>query len=105
MQTLTGGAIGGCPRVLDRWQRALIILAEGEWTNGLDYEMKGLDSIIGTTGCEDIESEVKLVSRLQSIGWDCRSWGQEVRNGTYLFQCGVISEHSETIPVGDTVVE
>ena len=49
------------PRVLDRWQRALIILVEGRWTDRLDYEIKGLDSMIGATGCEDIESEVKLV--------------------------------------------
>jgi len=42
--------------------------------------MKGLDSMIETTGCEDIESEVKLVGRLQSRGWECRSQGREVRN-------------------------
>ena len=47
---------------------ALIILAEGGWTDGLDCEMKGLDSMIGITGCEDIESEVKLVGRLWSRG-------------------------------------
>jgi len=75
MRTLTGGAIGGCPRVLDRWRRALIRLAEGRWTDGLDYEMKGLDSMIGATGCEDIESEARLVGRLQSRGLGCRSWG------------------------------
>jgi len=45
---------------------ALIILAEGRWTDRLDYE--GLDSMIGITGCEDIESEVKLVGRLRSGG-------------------------------------
>jgi len=59
---------------------ALIILAEDRWTDGLDCEMKGLDSMIGTTGCEDIESEVKLVSQLQSRGWKCRSWERGVRN-------------------------
>jgi len=64
MWTLTGGAIGGHPRVLDRWWRALIMLAEDGWTDGLDYEMKGLDSIIGATGCKDIESEVRLVGQL-----------------------------------------
>jgi len=47
---------------------ALIILAEGRWTDGLDCEMKGLDSMIGITSCEDIESEVKLVGRLWSGG-------------------------------------
>ena len=47
---------------------ALIILAEGRWTNRLDWEMKGLDSMIGATGCEDIESEVRLVGRLRSRG-------------------------------------
>jgi len=61
MWTLTGGVTRGRPRVLDRWQRALIILAEGEWTEGLDCEIKGLDSMIGATGCEDIESKVRLV--------------------------------------------
>jgi len=30
--------------------------------------MKGLDSMIGVTGCEDIESEVRLVGQLQSGG-------------------------------------
>jgi len=80
MQALTGGATRGHPRVLDRWQRTLIILAEDGWTGRLDYEMKGLDSMIETTGCEDIESEVKLVGRLQSRGWGCRSQGREVRN-------------------------
>jgi len=68
MRTLTGGAIGGCPKVLDRWQRALTILVEGGWTNGLDCEMKELDSMIGVTGCEDIEFEVRLVGRLWSEG-------------------------------------
>ena len=47
---------------------ALIILAEGGWTDGLGCEMKGLDSMIGITGCEDIEPEVKLVGRLRSGG-------------------------------------
>jgi len=37
--------------------------------------MKGLDSMIGATGCEDIESEVRLVGRLGSEGWECRSRG------------------------------
>ena len=68
MQILTGGAIEGHFRVLDRWWRVLIILAEGRWTDGLDCEIKGLDSMIGITGCEDIESEVRLVGRLQSGG-------------------------------------
>ena len=40
---------------------ALIILAEGRWTGRLDCEMKELDLMIGATGCEDIESEVRLV--------------------------------------------
>ena len=35
--------------------------------------------MIGTTDCEDIESEVKLVSQLQSGGWECRSQGRGVR--------------------------
>jgi len=104
-QTLTGGATGGCSRVLDRWQRALIILAKGRWTDGLNCRMKGLDLMIGTTGCEDIESEVKLVGQLQSGGWGCRSWGRGVRNGTCLFQCGVVLECPETTPARDTVVE
>jgi len=47
---------------------ALIILAEGGWIDGLDCGMKGLDSMIGATSCEDIESEVRLVGRLQSGG-------------------------------------
>ena len=47
---------------------ALIMLAEGGWTDGLDCEMKGLDSMVEVTGCEDIESEVKLVGRLRSGG-------------------------------------
>jgi len=47
---------------------ALIILAEGGWTDGLDCKMKGLDSMIGITGCEDIESEVRLVGRLRRGG-------------------------------------
>jgi len=46
----------------------LIILAEGGWTDGLDCETKGLDLMIGITGCEDIESEVRRVGRLQSGG-------------------------------------
>ena len=37
------------------------MLAEGGWTDGLDCEVKGLDSMIGATGCEDIESKVRLV--------------------------------------------
>ena len=77
--------IGGFFRVLDRWRRALIILVEGRWTDRLDCEMKGLDSMIRTTGCEDIKFEVKLVSRLWSGGWECRSQGQEIRNRTCLF--------------------
>jgi len=80
MRTLTGGAIGGHPRVLDRWQRALIMLVESGWTDGLDCEMKGLDSLIGATGCEDIESEIRLVGQLRGGDWECRSRGQEVRN-------------------------
>ena len=68
MQTLTEGAIGGHSKVLDRWQMALIILVEDGWTDGLDCEMKGLDLMIGITGCEDIESEVKLVGQLRSGG-------------------------------------
>jgi len=47
---------------------ALSILAEGRWTDGLDCEMKRLDSMIGITGCDDIESEVKLVGQLRSGG-------------------------------------
>jgi len=46
---------------------ALIIL-EGGWTGGLDYEMKELDLMIGATGCKDIESEVRLVGQLWSGG-------------------------------------
>jgi len=46
----------------------LTILAEGEWTDRLDCEMKGLDLMIEATGCEDIESEVRLVGRLWSRG-------------------------------------
>ena len=65
---MTEGAIEGRPKVLDGWRRALTILAEGGWTDGLDCEMKGLDSMIGVTGCEDIESEVRLVGRLRSGG-------------------------------------
>jgi len=49
MRTLTGGAIGGHSRVLNRWWMALIILVEGRWTDGLDCEMKGLDSMMGAT--------------------------------------------------------
>ena len=90
---------------MDRWQRALIILAEGRWIDGLDCEMKGLDSMIRTTGCEDIESEVKLVSQLWSRGWGYRSQGQEIRNGTCLFQHSIVLERPETTPTGDTVVE
>jgi len=44
------------------------MLAEGGQTDGLDCEMKGLDSMIGATGCEDIESEIRLVGRLRSEG-------------------------------------
>jgi len=47
---------------------ALIMLAEGGWTDGLDCEMKGLDSMVEITSCEDIESEVKLVGRLRHEG-------------------------------------
>ena len=47
---------------------ALIILVESGWTDGLDCEMKELDSMIGATGCEDIESEVRLVGQLWSGG-------------------------------------
>jgi len=102
---LTGGAIGGYPRVLDRCQRALIRLAEGRWTDGLDCEMKGFDSMIGATGCEDIESEARLVSRLRGGGWGCWSWRRGVRNRTCLFQRSVVPERLETTPAGDTVVE
>jgi len=59
---------------------ALITSAEGGWTDGLDCEMKELDSMIGITGCEDIESEVRLVGQLWSGGWGCRSRGRGVRN-------------------------
>ena len=68
IQTLIGGVTRGYTRVLDRWQRVLIILAESRWPDRLNCKMKGLNSIIETTGCENIESEVKLVSRLQSRG-------------------------------------
>jgi len=44
------------------------MLVEGRWTDGLDCEMKGLDSMMGATGCEDIESEIRLVGRLRSGG-------------------------------------
>jgi len=81
------------------------MLAEGGWTDGLDCEMKGLDSMIGATGCEDIESEARLVGRLRSRGLGCRSQGQGVRNRTRLFQHGVVPERPETTPAGDTVVE
>jgi len=37
------------------------MLAEGGWTDGLGCEMKGFDSMIGETSCEDIESEARLV--------------------------------------------
>jgi len=47
---------------------ALIILVESGWTDGLDCEMKGLNSMIGITGCDDIESEVRLVGQLRSGG-------------------------------------
>jgi len=83
----------------------LIILAESRWTDGLNCGMKGSDLMIRTTGCEDIESGVKLVGRLQSGGWGCRSWGQGVRNRTCLFQHGVVLECLETIPTRDTVVQ
>jgi len=56
------------------------MLAEGGWTDGLDCEVKGLDSMIGATGCEDIESEARLVGRLQSRGLGCWSWGRGIRN-------------------------
>jgi len=81
------------------------MLAEGGWTDGLDCEMKGFDSMIGETGCENIESEIRLVSRLRSGGWGCRSRRRGVRNGTHLFQCSVVPERPETTPAGDTVVE
>jgi len=55
-------------------------MAGSEWTDGLNCEMKGLDSIIGATSCEDIESEVRLVGRLWSGSWGCRGWEQEVKN-------------------------
>ena len=61
--------------------------------------------MIGATGCEDIESEVRLVGRLQSGGWGCRSQGQGVRNWTRLFQHSMVPERPETIPAGNTVVE
>ena len=56
------------------------MLAEGRWTDGLDCEVKELDSMIGATGCEDIESEARLVGRLQSRGLGCRSRRRGVRN-------------------------
>jgi len=56
------------------------MLAEDGRTDGLDCEMKGLDSLIRATSCEDIESEARLVSRLWSGGWEYRSQGQGVRN-------------------------
>jgi len=77
---LTGEAIGGRPRVLDRWQMVLIMLAESRWTDGLDCEIKQLDLMIGATGCEDIESEVRLVGRFRSRDLGCWSRGQGVRN-------------------------
>jgi len=54
---------------------ALIMLAEGGWTDGLDCEVKGLDLMIGATGCEDIESKARLVGRLWSRGLGRRSRG------------------------------
>jgi len=57
----------------------LIISAEGRWADRLDCEMKGLDSMVGTAGCEGIESEIRLVGQLQGRGWECRSRGQGVR--------------------------
>jgi len=51
------------------------MLVEGRWTDGLDCEIKGLDSMIGATGCEDIESKVRLVSQLRSGGWGYQSRG------------------------------
>jgi len=56
------------------------MLAEGRWTDGLDCEMKGLDSMIGATGYEDIESEARLVGRLRSRGLGCWSRGRGVRD-------------------------
>jgi len=67
--------------------------------------MKELDSMIGATSCEDIESEARLVGRLRDGIWGCQSRQRGVRNGTRLFQCGVVPEHPETTPAGDTVVE
>jgi len=84
---------------------ALIMSAEGRWTDGLDCEVKGLDSMTGATGCEDIESEIRLVGRLRGGGWGCQSRWRGVRNRTCLFQCGVVPERPETTPAGDTVVE
>jgi len=81
------------------------MLAESGWTDGLDCEMKGFDSMIGETGCEDIGSKIRLVGQLRSGGWGCRSRRQGVRNGTYLFQCGVVPEHLETTSARDTVVK
>jgi len=52
---------------------------EGGWADGLDCEMKGLDSMVGAAGCEGIESEIRLVGRLQGEGWECRSWERGVR--------------------------
>jgi len=71
----------------------------------MDWTVKGLDLMIGATGCEDIESGIRLVGRLRSRGWGCRSRWQEVRNGTCLFQYGMVLERPKTIPAGDTVVE
>jgi len=41
--------------------------------------------MIEITGCEDIESEVKLVGWLQSGGWRDKSQEQGIRNWTHLF--------------------
>jgi len=61
--------------------------------------------MIELTGCEDIESEIRLVGRLQSGGWGCRSPQRGVKNRTCLFQRGVVPECPETTPAGDTVVK
>ena len=52
---------------------------EGRWADGLDCEMKGLDSMVGAAGCEGIESEIRLVGRLRGEGWECRSQERGVR--------------------------
>jgi len=98
MRTFTGEAIGGRSRVLDNWQRALIMLVDGGQTDGLD-------SMVGATGCEDIESEIRLVGRLWSGGWRCWNRERVVRSRTRLFQHGVLLERLETTSAGDTVVE